>query len=501
MGWELLMRSKITKSAIVCVVMLSVGGSTCEAGPILDWLFPNRASRREASNVGQLTYRIPLNGYQYNMSGYSPTTSYRSVWAPIPVTSYRPVSYVNPLSTGTQTNMLPCNTQQWQARRVPYTSYRPSSLFGGGSGWQTVGQSAPVSSYPAVTANYGGAQVSYQQTTPWAPTTPSGVTANYRSASPIDDGWTVVGSGVSYAAPADGGTGLLSYGAAPAAVRRAGYLDGQSFSPSGVTPLPSSLEQSTWRPVTNAPDGNVCQNCQSDYEPALLESEKTSPAEDPLNRWVPIDPEIRSEDSSRTKVSPADESPSLPARTERRRIDSGLGNDPYRWEAAQDPDESDPEGKLKQVRPQLERNTDYRPPRAFDAQSPQVRPAITRGNGPYNRREGSRAVYQAEEAAQSTPTQAVPYLKPIPDLNRDSQRPTKPSLLLDGANERTARNARFDPDRQAIPIDWNQVDINRQGGLTRVKSPVSTVNTKVQPPVIDLTPPQVDDEGGWRRVR
>jgi hypothetical protein len=251
-------------------------------------------------------------------------------------------------------------------------------------------------------------------------------------------------------------------------------------------------QQSTWRPINSEYD-DVCQNAPSDYDSTLLGSENSSAATQETP-WVPIEPKDGSDDRHRTQVTqPADESPSLDDRTKRSRIDPGLEGDPYRWKALPGEDKSDADGELAPVRPQID--TTYQPPK-LGTKSRQVRPAMTRQNAPNYGGDASRA---RDDAAGTVATPA-PYLKPIPDLNRQLRRPNNPGLL-DDADERTARGVRVAPDRQAVPIDWKPVDINRQGGLTRLKNPATTANTNAPAPVMDLTPAQIDDEGGWQRVR
>lgn len=54
-----------------------------------------------------------------------PTTCYRTTWARVPVTTYRPVASADPCTGCRTTVMRPCTTYRWEARRVPYTTYRP----------------------------------------------------------------------------------------------------------------------------------------------------------------------------------------------------------------------------------------------------------------------------------------------------------------------------------------------------------------------------------------
>ena len=467
------MKYRITKLVIVAATILSTSSSVCQGGPILDWLFPNRASRRAASNVGQVTYRVPVTAYQNNFSGFSPTTSYRTVWAPIPVTQYRPVSYVNPLSSGTQTNMMPCRTQQWQARRVPYTAYQPTSLFGGGSGWQSTAPLSAVpgaATYPTVATGYRA--TTHQQTSAWTPVTPSGVTSYYRSASPISDGWTVVGSGVSYAAPSAGSAGLFRYGSVPASISPAGYPDAATFSPSNGVPLPHTTSQSTWKPLSSSEERDLCANCSSSHEPTP---------------WVPLESDEVGEqtsNASRSRVTPADRAPTLP--------EAEQADDPYRWKPVRAGDENG----VKPERPELERQTRYIAPASDGVHRDQVRPALNHGDDPYLSRKAARAAYHRDSSTQSAPAQTVPYLKPIPDLNRDRRQRPIPSLR-EATDERTAQ-VRDAAAPQGVPIDWHLVDIDHQGGLTRTKVPSQLWKPT---PTLESEPSHAEGEGGWRRVR
>ena len=103
--------------------------ANCDAGPFLDWLFHRNRTPVPVA---------PAAGYAANTSGccgaayceqtvlrYMPQVAYRTVWQPVPVTTYkRTVSY-NPTTGLPITCTQPCMTYTYQARRVPYTSYRP----------------------------------------------------------------------------------------------------------------------------------------------------------------------------------------------------------------------------------------------------------------------------------------------------------------------------------------------------------------------------------------
>jgi hypothetical protein len=78
---------------------------------------------------------------------YMPEVSYRTVWQPVPVTTYRRTVSYNPANGLPMTCTQPCTTYTYQARRVPYTSYRPV--------YTTVPVTMPaVAATPVASANY-----------------------------------------------------------------------------------------------------------------------------------------------------------------------------------------------------------------------------------------------------------------------------------------------------------------------------------------------------------
>ncbi len=473
------MRICITKFVVVCVTTLAtlVAAETCDAGPILDWLFPNRAARRAQAQAGTVTFRVPVGAYQPNQSwsGYSPTTSYRTVWASVPVTQYRPVSYVNPLSTSGASVMRPCTTYEWQARRVPYVSYQPVAQVNPAA-VATPAMFATPSSAPSCGSGCG--MTSYY-----------GATGN--GAAPIATEWTTVGSGVSYATPSAAES--LSYGASPATVN-AGYADGEAFSP-----ISNSIQQSYEAPMSDAA-APVCQSCPA-TAPAY--AQETSPAgtEAPgATPWVPLN-----QDRTGITPLPADTRPSLT--DDAPRLKPSNGNTEFNGPSRYD-------GELQPVAPPSEggsRTEDmgYDTTRYYGTSSPIRRPAISRDdryrqqlrddshdrddNAPENSTYGEDPYRAAPSRSRS-----VPYLKPIPDLKRQQRSQWDsdpiPSHAEDESAERTAQRAA--PQRDAVPINWSQVDIGRQGSLTRVPVQVRSIRQETSRPQTDD-----EDEGGWRRAR
>ena len=127
------------------IATLGATPNSADAG-LLDRLFPLRAQRRaqrqalrQAQRLSEattayypVTTAVGRNGrvcgqpvQQQVVVRYMPQVRYRTVWASVPVTVYRPTTSSNPATGCTVTCMRPCTTYTWQARRVPYTAYQP----------------------------------------------------------------------------------------------------------------------------------------------------------------------------------------------------------------------------------------------------------------------------------------------------------------------------------------------------------------------------------------
>ena len=112
---------------IVAWMTLSSISASVEAGPLLDWLF-----RRNRTPVTTAYYGAqPAGGCcgaaycEQTVVRYVPQVAYRTVWQPVPVTTYRRTTHCNPQTGLPMTCTRPCTTYTYQARRVPYTTYRP----------------------------------------------------------------------------------------------------------------------------------------------------------------------------------------------------------------------------------------------------------------------------------------------------------------------------------------------------------------------------------------
>ena len=381
-------RSTFRWILIACAIVGSFAMPTnADAAGLLDWLFPRRAERVQrrlqrrlarvggSSNAYTTGYRgyggtAATNGYAYQpgtwngwsqipansatafsglnsgwsgvrTAGYAPTTSYRTVWTPVPVTTYKPSA------SGCQT---PCNSYSWQARRVPYTTYQPSTGFAnvaptlpattGCDTCTTTNYGSPAAAYVASNANANGNTVNYGSDWSWASSGNSGwntVTTgrprytsayNYANGSPYATGasasssvtallpertvidtrnatqWAPVQSGFASAATADGsstrtvvapqsgaadagGWVPVQSGAAAPAAQRAGFE--QSLEP---TPDPSVAGASEWKPADQQP---------------------TIPSAGDNDGWVP---QTRYDRPGETRRQRAGYDPIPPARTE-----------------------------------------------------------------------------------------------------------------------------------------------------------------------------------------
>ena len=279
-----------------------------EAGPLLDWLFRRR---RE-----QTTYYTPATGAAVNypyaagytpqagescgtgycqqtVLQYQPQVAYRTVWSPVPVTQYRTTTNVNPQTGLPITCTRPCVTYQYQARRVPYTTYRPV--------YAQVPVTMPAAGYQAGFA----APASYN--TLASAGAPAGYTAGY------------TGAGYGGVAPAYATTPGTSCdcGVAPAAAATAtpwvpdstpGTLGGW---PEGSSTTPyddGSLQATPWMPEGTPPPGfggTGTQGDASSVAPSLTPSERDRALQqlnqnDPIRSVPPrISPNVRGNDSSR----------------------------------------------------------------------------------------------------------------------------------------------------------------------------------------------------------
>ncbi len=123
------MNGQITKRTAWCGVWLGSLFMTapCQAGPLFDWLF-NRQPQTVATTAGYAPAPASSCGQGYceqTVLQYVPQVAYRTVWEAVPVTTYRRTVSYNPANGLPMTCTQPCTSYTYQARRVPYTTFRP----------------------------------------------------------------------------------------------------------------------------------------------------------------------------------------------------------------------------------------------------------------------------------------------------------------------------------------------------------------------------------------
>lgn len=146
------------KSLVLGGVVLMQGlapQAKCQAGPLTDWLFHRQDTQYAQPIYGQpvvappavvapapavspcspcqgaTTYYAPAPTMQAcapcqrATTYYAPDPYYRTTWTRMPVTNYRPVMAASPTAGYPVVTMQPCNTNIWQARRVPSYAFHP----------------------------------------------------------------------------------------------------------------------------------------------------------------------------------------------------------------------------------------------------------------------------------------------------------------------------------------------------------------------------------------
>ncbi len=263
---------------------------------------------------------------------YVPQVAYRTVWQPVPVTTYRRTVSCNP-STGLPiTCTQPCTTYTYQVRRVPYTTFRPTyttepvtttapaatvapttiapanpgcGCNSAPSGWSTATSVQPYYSAPAATASpsYG------------VPSTPA---PGYPATESPAPGYTAPG----YASPSS--PSPVGGGSAGEATPWEPVTPESSAAPVPGYQSPSGLGSGTSDPASQRPRINPELNSSSSDWPAPPSSNPptsavessittrgyTSPptADGKLSPWTTVRPEIQSPpsfpSSNRTSTSP-----------------------------------------------------------------------------------------------------------------------------------------------------------------------------------------------------
>ncbi len=324
----------VGKSLIIAAALAMVT-PTCEA-QVLNWLFPLRPYRqaqRQAARNGTVafypttaaacsncsttapcstcatntTYYGGFNagGTNYGSGGYyptygswqgagqtpvtscyAPTTTYRTVLTPVPVTTYSPIAGGNCQQA--------CTSYSWQARRIPYVAYQPTYATAPACGASS-GCNA-CSSCATTAFSAGGFQpvaTSTGLTTPACSSCQATTTVGYPSSTSSFDGsmgraseWTPVSSS------SDGSCSSCNAAASAPANTYANYPSTESTRSTGYAsewqPVASSSAPSTERDLQPVPadDPPRLDDAQESYRPRL----DAEPEEDSDSTWRPVSP-------------------------------------------------------------------------------------------------------------------------------------------------------------------------------------------------------------------
>ncbi|MFM7739363.1 MAG: hypothetical protein ACKO9H_08165, partial [Planctomycetota bacterium] len=140
---------KLYKKFVFALTLLAAAAvftpSSAEAGPLLDWLrrgcgcksgcgTPAAPAAYAGMPVAAANPNCGLQPGQCQVTcnqtcsrtvvNYVPYTAYRTSWEQVPVTQYKPVTNSDPCTGCSVTCMKPCTSYVWQAKQVPYTTYR-----------------------------------------------------------------------------------------------------------------------------------------------------------------------------------------------------------------------------------------------------------------------------------------------------------------------------------------------------------------------------------------
>lgn len=274
------------RNAILTIVAAAttLGWAGCADAALLDWLFPRRRQAQRqyymlSPGTAATAVAAPTARYTTNFPGwgpstqpyawYAPQTQYRTMWAPVPTTSFRPV--------GTN-GLQPCTALSWQSRRVPVIAYQPTLT-------------------PSV---------------PAAPASPCGCAAP----TACGPGTCYYGNAVSYAAPTAAPSAAATSAWTPVAPSNSGctscgYSSGESFSPTvpgnyaSTTPSSSSSSATEWTPVpADSTSGG------SQWQPYAADTTDTTPQGE-ATPWQPVPSSGGTVPSSGGEPSPADRQPAL----------------------------------------------------------------------------------------------------------------------------------------------------------------------------------------------
>ena len=227
-------RRNVAVLTLMAIGSWSASVSECQAGPLFDRLFKRNQNNAAAAAYppSQATAGYPPGascgpGFcQQTVVQYVPQIAYQTAYQPVPVTTYRTTTSINPANGLPMTCTRPCTTYTYQARRVPYTSYRP------------VYTTVPVTD-PAAATGYGATTAGYGAVPGYGPSfTPDATGYSPAAAAPYGYGYTSGYGGGGYGgyAPYSGGNPYRSYyGYQPGAAYPVTPVSAYAVSPSSCS--------------------------------------------------------------------------------------------------------------------------------------------------------------------------------------------------------------------------------------------------------------------------
>lgn len=144
--------TKLTCALTLVALAVAITPAAAEAGPLLDWLrrtcgckqgcgvpaapaaYAGMPTAYAGAPIAAANPNCGLQPGQCQVTcnqtcsrvvvNYVPYTAYRTSWEQVPVTQYKPVTNSDPCTGCSVTCMKPCTSYVWQAKQVPYTTYR-----------------------------------------------------------------------------------------------------------------------------------------------------------------------------------------------------------------------------------------------------------------------------------------------------------------------------------------------------------------------------------------
>ncbi len=267
-------------------------GAPCSSCPTTTYYGGNNAGGTYYGSGGYYpTYGSwPGMGQTPVTAGYTPTTTYRTVLTPVPVTTYSPVAG--------GTCQQACTSYSWQARRVPYVAYQPTYASApaapacGCAGGCNACSSCATTACSAGAFQPVGSSVNYAGSAPACSSCQAATTAGYASTASGYDGTTVQASEWTPVSSSSDSCSSCSAAGSSLTNTYANYPSTSAATTSG--------DASEWRPVaassSSTSGDRTLQPVPADNPPQLDDSRESlrprlesQPDEDDDSTWRPVD--------------------------------------------------------------------------------------------------------------------------------------------------------------------------------------------------------------------